>query len=98
MEEMSIYNFELKQSLCCVIIIIGSGAVANSVAYHLGKNGWKDILILEQNRVKSGTSHYGTGMISLFKPLSMRRVIRESLNMYRELEKEGYNVGLKQCG
>lgn len=76
----------------------GSGAVANSVAYHLTKNGWKDILILEQNTIKSGTSHYCTGLIGLFKPEGMRRVIMDSLATYRELEKQGYDVGLRQCG
>lgn len=32
------------------IVIAGAGIVANSVAYHLVLNGWRDILILEQNR------------------------------------------------
>lgn len=72
--------------------------MANSVAYNLTKNGWKDILILEQNTVKSGTSQYCTGLIGLFKPEGMRRVIMDSLNMYRELEQQGYDVGLRQCG
>lgn len=72
--------------------------MANSVAYNLTKNGWQDILIIEQNTVKSGTSHYCTGLIGLFKPEGMRRVIMDSLNMYRELEQQGYDVGLRQCG
>lgn len=76
----------------------GSGAVANSVAYHLTKNGWHDILILEQNTVKSGTSHYCTGLIGLFKPEGMRRVIMDSLSTYKELDNLGYDVGLRQCG
>lgn len=68
------------------------------MAYHLTKNGWRDILILEQNTVKSGTSHYCTGLIGLFKPEGMRRVIMDSLATYRELEQMGYDVGLRQCG
>lgn len=43
------------------VVIAGSGALANSTAYHLVKNGINEIIILEQNRLKSGTSHYGTG-------------------------------------
>lgn len=80
------------------VVIAGSGAVANSVAYHLSKNGWKDILILEQNKINSGTSNYGTGLIGLFKPIAMRKIIMESLNMYKDLEKMGYNIGLQKCG
>ncbi|KAG5672724.1 hypothetical protein PVAND_002825 [Polypedilum vanderplanki] len=80
------------------VVIAGSGAVANSVAYNLTKLGWNDILILEQNFVKSGTSKRSTGLIGLLKPFAMKRVIFESLNMYNELEKMGYDVGLKKSG
>ncbi|CRL07301.1 CLUMA_CG020280, isoform A [Clunio marinus] len=80
------------------VVIAGSGVVANSVAYHLTKNGWKDILILEQNTLQSGTSQYCTGLIGLFKPEGMRRVILESVRTYIELEQQGYDVGLRQCG
>lgn len=80
------------------VVIAGSGAVANSVAYHLSKNGWQDILILEQNKINSGTSNYGTGLIGLFKPIAMRKIIMESLNMYKDLETMGYNIGLQKCG
>lgn len=37
-------------------------------------------------------------MIGLFKPIGMRNIIMDSLNMYKELQREGYNIGLKQCG
>lgn len=32
------------------VVICGGGVVANSVAYHLIQNGWKDIVVLEQGR------------------------------------------------
>lgn len=32
------------------VVICGAGAVANSVAYHLIQNGWKDIVVVEQKR------------------------------------------------
>lgn len=35
------------------VVIVGSGVVANSVAYHLVENGWKDIVLLEQDRLVS---------------------------------------------
>ncbi|XP_070494319.1 pyruvate dehydrogenase phosphatase regulatory subunit, mitochondrial-like [Chironomus tepperi] len=80
------------------VVIAGSGAVANAVAYHLTKQGWSDVLVLEQNTIKSGTSHFSTGLIGLLKPFSMRKVIEESLTTYRELETLGYDLGLKRCG
>lgn len=88
-------SYHIHTSLC---LFIGSGAVANSVAFHLTKLGWKDILILEQNYIKSGTSHFSTGLIGLFKPFAMRKIIEESLATYRELEALGYDIGLKRCG
>lgn len=44
-------------------LISGSGAVGQSVAYHLIKNGWKDILILEQNKIKTESYHSSTGKV-----------------------------------
>lgn len=35
------------------VVIAGAGTVANSVAYHLIQNGWKDVLVLEQGRYVS---------------------------------------------
>lgn len=80
------------------VVIAGAGVVANSVAYHLIKNGWNDVVVLEQNRIGSGTSHFGSGVLGLFKPISHRNIIMYSLKLYRELQDQGYDVGLKQCG
>lgn len=80
------------------VVIAGAGVVANSVAYHLVKNGWKDIVILEQNAIGSGTSHFGSGVLGLFKPISHRNVIMYSLKLYKELQKEGFDIGLRQVG
>lgn len=33
------------------VIICGAGAVANSVAYHLVKNGWTDVLLIDKGRL-----------------------------------------------
>lgn len=51
-----------------IVVICGSGAVANVAAYTLTKNGWNDVLVLEQNTINSGTSNYSVGLIGLFKP------------------------------
>lgn len=80
------------------VVIAGAGAVANSVAYHLIQSNWRDVLVLEQNTIGSGTSHFGSGTLGLFKPISHRNLIGYSINLYRQLQKEGHNIGLKQCG
>ncbi|XP_017884965.1 pyruvate dehydrogenase phosphatase regulatory subunit, mitochondrial-like [Ceratina calcarata] len=80
------------------IVIAGAGTVANSVAYHLVINGWNDVLVLEQNRIGSGTSHFGSGTLGLFKPISHRNLISYSIKLYQQLQETGYDIGLKQCG
>ncbi|XP_053988034.1 pyruvate dehydrogenase phosphatase regulatory subunit, mitochondrial-like isoform X1 [Hylaeus volcanicus] len=80
------------------IVIAGAGTVANSVAYHLVINGWNDILVLEQDRIGTGTSHFGSGTLGLFKPISHRNLISYSIKLYQQLHEMGYDIGLKQCG
>ncbi|XP_044741154.1 pyruvate dehydrogenase phosphatase regulatory subunit, mitochondrial-like [Chrysoperla carnea] len=80
------------------IVIAGGGVVANSVAYHLVKNGWSDVLILDQGRIGSGTSHFGSGTLGLFKPIADRNLILYSIKLYNKLQKMGYDIGIKQCG
>ncbi|KRT81042.1 FAD dependent oxidoreductase [Oryctes borbonicus] len=80
------------------VIIVGAGVVANSVAYHLSENGWKDVVVLEQNKIGSGTSHFGSGTLGLFKPISHRDIIWYSIKLYQKLQDMGYEIGMKQCG
>ncbi|XP_029676057.1 pyruvate dehydrogenase phosphatase regulatory subunit, mitochondrial-like [Formica exsecta] len=80
------------------IVIAGAGTVANSVAYHLILNGWNDVLVLEQNTIGSGSSHFGSGTLGLFKSISRRNLIAYSIKLYQQLQDMGYNIGLRQCG
>ena len=36
------------------IVIAGAGAIGSSIAYHLTKCGWKDVLLIEQGMLKGG--------------------------------------------
>ncbi|XP_067001335.2 pyruvate dehydrogenase phosphatase regulatory subunit, mitochondrial [Anabrus simplex] len=80
------------------VVICGAGTVANSVAYHLTQNGWNDIVVLEQQKIGSGTSHFGSGTLGLFKPIADRNLIMYSIRLYRQLQELGYDIGFKQCG
>lgn len=80
------------------VIIVGAGVVANSVAYHLSENGWKDVVVLEQNKIGSGTSHFGSGTLGLFKPIAHRDIIWYSIKLYQKLQNMGYEIGMRQCG
>ncbi|XP_029170477.1 pyruvate dehydrogenase phosphatase regulatory subunit, mitochondrial-like [Nylanderia fulva] len=80
------------------IVIAGAGTVANSVAYHLVLNGWNDVLVLEQNTIGSGSSHFGSGTLGLFKPISRRNLITYSIKLYQQLQDMGHDIGLRQRG
>lgn len=80
------------------VVIAGAGVVANSVAYHLVLNGWNDILVLEQGHIGSGTSHFGSGTLGLFKPIAHRNIVQYSIKLYQQLQDMGYDIELKQCG
>ena len=38
------------------VVIVGGGIIGCSVAYHLTKLGWKDVLLLERKQLTSGTT------------------------------------------
>lgn len=80
------------------VVIAGAGVVANSIAYHLVCNGWQDVLVLEQEEIGSGTSHFGSGTLGLLKPTAMRNIIKYSIDLYQKMQKMGYEIGLQQCG
>nr|CAD7569840.1 unnamed protein product [Timema californicum] len=74
------------------VVICGAGMVANSVAYHLVQNGWTDVLVLEKEKIGSGTSHFGSGTLGLFKPIPDRQLIMYSIKLYRKLQELGYDI------
>ncbi|KAB7503657.1 Pyruvate dehydrogenase phosphatase regulatory subunit, mitochondrial [Armadillidium nasatum] len=80
------------------VVICGSGIVGNSIAYHLTREGWKDVLILEQNKIGSGTSSYGSGVLGLFRDSSERWVTTHSQELLKSLQMDGHNIGFRKCG
>ncbi|MGO4739829.1 FAD-dependent oxidoreductase [Bosea sp. 2KB_26] len=82
------------------VVIIGGGIVGCSVAYHLTKLGWRDVLLLEQGRLSSGTTWHAAGLVGqLRSQSSMTRLIRYSTELYGSLEQETeLATGWKRCG
>src|SRR4051794_464890 len=83
------------------VVIVGGGIIGTSVAYHLAHMGWKDVVLLERDRLTSGTTWHAAGLIVTFGSTSetsteMRKYTRD---LYARLEAEtGQHTGLKQCG
>src|SRR6185436_12097366 len=45
------------------IVIVGGGIVGCSVAYHLGKMGITDVLLLEKGRLTNGSTWHAAGLV-----------------------------------
>ena len=82
------------------VVIIGGGVAGCSVAYHLSKFGWNDIVLLERDQLTSGTTWHAAGLIGqLGSSATITKLRNYSLNLYKQLEIEtGLSTGLKQNG
>ncbi len=81
-------------------VIIGGGVMGCSVAYHLTKLGWRDIVLLEQGRLSCGTTWHAAGLVGQLRAhQNMTRLVQYSADLYSKLEAEtGQATGWKQCG
>ena len=81
-------------------VIIGGGVVGCSVAYHLTKLGWKDVVLLERKQLTSGTTWHAAGLIGQLRAsANMTRLAKYSADLYRGLEAEtGLATGMKTVG
>ncbi|HVE50149.1 MAG TPA: FAD-dependent oxidoreductase [Casimicrobiaceae bacterium] len=83
------------------VVVIGGGVIGCSVAYHLAHLGVTDVVLLERDRLTSGTTWHAAGLIVRFGSLSetsteMRKYTRD---LYSRLEAEtGQPTGFKPVG
>lgn len=82
------------------VVIIGGGIVGASVAYHLTKYGWTDVVLLEQGQLSSGTTWHAAGLVGQLRATEGgTRLVQYSAKLYQELEAEtGLGTGYKECG
>ena len=82
------------------VVIIGGGVIGCSVAYHLTKLGWKDVVLLERKQLTSGTTWHAAGLIAQLRASkNMTKLAKYSQELYGSLEEEtGVATGFKRCG
>ncbi len=82
------------------VVIIGGGVIGCSVAYHLVKKGWKDVVLLERKQLTSGTTWHAAGLIAQLRATAnMTKLAKYSQELYGKLESEtGVATGFKRCG
>jgi len=76
-------------------LVVGGGAVGTSIAYHLAKAGWQDVMLLERDELTSGSTWHAAGLLPLFNmSYSVGQLHKYAVNFYKTLEEEtGQNVG-----
>src|SRR5438445_5701849 len=83
------------------VVVVGGGVIGTSVLYHLALLGWKDLVLLERDRLTCGTTWHSAGLMVTFGSTSetsteMRKYTRD---LYSRLEAEtGQDTGFKPCG
>lgn len=82
------------------VVIIGGGVIGCSVAYHLAKLGWMDVVLLERKQLTSGTTWHAAGLIAQLRATAnMTKLAKYSQELYGNLEAEtGVSTGFKRCG
>ena len=81
-------------------VIIGGGVSGCSVAYHLAKMGWSDVVLLERKQLTSGTTWHAAGLIGQLRgSANMTRLAKYSADLYVKLAAEtGVETGMRQVG
>ena len=82
------------------VVIIGGGIIGCSVAYHLTKLGWKDVVLLERKEINSGTTWHAAGLVGQLRATkNMTKLAQYTSGLYATLEEEtGQATGFKQNG
>ena len=81
-------------------VIVGGGIAGLSTAYHLAKQGWKDVVLLERKQLASGTTWHAAGLVrSNIGSAALSKIAMHSQPLFKELEDfTGQATGFKQNG
>ena len=82
------------------VVVVGGGVIGCSIAYHLAKLGWSDVVLLERQQLTSGTTWHAAGLIGQLRPsINMTKLARYTSELYHGLEAEtAQATGYRQCG
>ncbi len=82
------------------VVIVGGGVSGCSVAYHLAKLGWRDVVLLERKQLTSGTTWHAAGLLTTLRDTETQtKLAKYSQDLYRRLEAEtGQATGLIDTG
>ncbi len=81
-------------------VVVGGGVVGASVAYHLARVGWRDVVLLERKALTSGTTWHAAGLIGQLRAsAALTRLAKYTADLYAGLEAEtGIATGMRATG
>ncbi|HSF94997.1 MAG TPA: FAD-dependent oxidoreductase, partial [Thermohalobaculum sp.] len=82
------------------IVVIGGGIIGCSTAYHLARDHKAQVLLLEQDKLTSGSTWHAAGLVGqLRSSASITQVLKYSVELYKKLKDEtGLETGWKMTG
>ena len=82
------------------VVIVGGGVIGASIAYHLTKFGWSDVVLLERKRLTSGTTWHAAGLVGQLRATAnLTKLAQYTTQLYATLEAEtGQATGFIQRG
>lgn len=82
------------------VVVVGGGIVGCSTAYHLGKLGYRDTVLVEQHELTSGSTFHAAGLVGQLRTsANITQLLGASIELYRSLEAEtGQATGWKMNG
>jgi glycine cleavage system aminomethyltransferase T/glycine/D-amino acid oxidase-like deaminating enzyme len=82
------------------IVIVGGGIVGCSVAYHLGKIGLTDVILLERGKLTCGSTWHAAGLVGQLRTsANITQLLGYSVALYEKLEQEtGLATGWRRNG
>ena len=89
---------ELPATTRC--LIIGGGVGGASIAYHLTKLGWSDVVLVDRNQLTSGSTFHSAGLVGQLRgSVSLTKMMMHSVELYRRLREESeFDPGWTECG
>jgi 4-methylaminobutanoate oxidase (formaldehyde-forming) len=82
------------------VVVIGGGVIGCSIAYHLARLGFSDVVLLERQQLTSGTTWHAAGLVGQLRTsINMTKLAKYTSELYRGLEAEtGQATGYRQSG
>src|SRR4051812_25658376 len=81
-------------------VVIGGGVGGTSIAYHLAKLGWEDVVLVDRNQLTSGSTFHSAGLVGQLRgSVSLTRMMMYSVELYRRLREESeFDPGWSEVG